>query len=167
MADSSVVATRRDGTITITDGAGSPSSYAVSFEVGDFSAAEPKADRVVIRDRGAIVGLRKGDDPVITFSFSVHMRSLTDSTADNLMDRLYNRGFHGGSPLTATGGDGFEQFLQTVAFEVDTSAVGSGKTYTATYAKCLMEVSSLSESADGNTIEVSGECYGGVTYAQS
>lgn len=165
MADSSVVATRRDGTITLTDGAAS--SYAVSFEVGDFSAAEPGADRVVIRDRGAIVGLRKGDDPVISFSFSVHMRSLTDSTADNLMDRLYNRGVHSGTPLTSTGGDGFEQFLQTVAFQVDTSAVGSGKIYTATYSKCYMEVSSLTEGADGNTIEVSGECYGGVSYAQS
>lgn len=165
MADSSVVATRRDGTITLTDGAAS--SYAVSFEVGDFSAAEPGADRVVIRDRGAIVGLRKGDDPVISFSFSVHMRSLTDTTADNLMDRLYNRGVHSGTPLTSTGGDGFEQFLQTVAFQVDTSAVGSGKIYTATYSKCYMEVSSLTEGADGNTIEVSGECYGGVTYAQS
>ena len=165
MADSSVVATRRDGKITITDGAAS--SYEVTFEVGDFSAAEPGADRVVIRDRGAIVGLRKGDDPVITFSFSVHMRSLTDTTADNLMDRLYNRGFHNGAPLTGTGGDGFEQFLQTVVFEADTSAVGSGKTYTATYSKCFMEVSSLSESADGNTIEVSGECYGGVAYAQT
>lgn len=165
MADSSVVATRRDGKITITDGAAS--SYEVTFEVGDFSAAEPGADRVVIRDRGAIVGLRKGDDPVLTFSFSVHMRSLTDTTADNLMDRLYNRGFHNGSPLTGTGGDGFEQFLQTVVFEADTSAVGSGKVYTATYSKCFMEVSSLSESADGNTIEVSGECYGGVAYAQT
>ena len=165
MADSSVVATRRDGTITLTDGAAS--SYAVSFEVGDFSAAEPGADRVVIRDRGAIVGLRKGDDPVISFSFSVHMRSLTDTTADNLMDRLYNRGVHSGTPLTSTGGDGFEQFLQTVAFQVDTSAVGSGKIYTATYSKCYMEISSLTEGADGNTIEVSGECYGGVTYAQS
>ena len=165
MADSSVVATRRDGKITITDGAAS--SYEVTFEVGDFSAAEPGADRVVIRDRGAIVGLRKGDDPVLTFSFSVHMRSLTDTTADNLMDRLYNRGFHNGAPLTGTGGDGFEQFLQTVVFEADTSAVGSGKVYTATYSKCFMEVSSLSESADGNTIEVSGECYGGVAYAQT
>lgn len=165
MADSSVVGTRRDGTITITDGAAS--SYTVSFEVGDFSASEPLADRVVIRDRGAIVGLRKGDDPVITFSFSVHMRSLTDTTADNLMDRIYNRGFNSGTPLTSTGGDGFEQFLQTVVFEVDTSAVGSGKVYTATYSKCLLEVTNLSESADGNTIEVSGECYAGVAYAQT
>lgn len=167
MADSTVVATRRDGTITLKDGAGTPSAYAVSFEVGDFSASEPGADRVVIRDRGAIVGLRKGDDPVISFSFSVHMRSLTDSTADNLMDRIYNRGFHSGSPLTSTGGDGYEQFLQTVEFQVDTSALGSGKTYTAIYAKCYLEVSSLSESADGNSIEVSGECYGGVTYTEA
>lgn len=165
MADSSVVGTSRDGTITITDGAAS--SYTVSFEVGDFSASEPGADRVVIRDRGAIVGLRKGDDPVINFSFSVHLRSLTDTTADNLMDRIYNRGFNGGSPLTGTGGDGFEQFLQTVVFKMDTSAVGSGKVYEATYAKCYMEVSGLTEGADGNTLEISGECYGGVTYSQT
>ena len=59
MADSTVVATRRDGTITLTDGAAS--SYTVSFEVGDFSYSEPKADRVVIRDRGAIVELRDRD----------------------------------------------------------------------------------------------------------
>lgn len=165
MADSSVVATRRDGKITITDGAGS--SYEVVFEVGDFASAEAGADRVVIRDRGAIVGLRKGDDPVLNISFSVHMRSLTDSSADNLMDRLYNRGYHTSSPLTTTGGDGFEQFLQTVIFEVNTSAVGSGKTYTATYSKVYLEVSNLSESADGNTIEVTGEVYGGVLYAQA
>lgn len=164
MADSSVVATRRDGKITITDGAAS--SYEVTFETGDFSASEPGADRVVIRDRGAIAGLRKGDDPVITFTFSVHMRSLTDTTADNLMDRLYNRGFHSGSPLTSTGGDGYEQFLQTVKFEVNTSSI-AGKVYSAQYAKCYLEVSGLSESADGNTIEVSGECYGGVTYSQT
>ena len=163
MADSIVVGTRRDGKITITDGAAS--SYEVTFEVGDFSASEPLADRVVIRDRGGIVGLRKGDDPVITFSFSAHMRSLTDTTADNLLDRIYNRGFNAGS-LTSTGTPGFEQFLQTVVFECDTSAL-AGKTYTASYDKCILEVTNLSESADGNTIEVSGECYGGVTYSQS
>ena len=69
--------------------------------------------------------------------------------------------------MTSTGGDGFEQFLQTVVFEVDTSAVGSGKVYTATYSKVYLEVSNLSESADGNTIEVTGEVYGGVVYAQT
>jgi hypothetical protein len=164
MADSLTVGTRRDGTITLKDGAAS--SYVVSFEVGDFASAEPGADRVVIRDRGAIVGLRKGDDPVLNISFSVHMRSLTDTTADNIMDRIYNRGFHAGSPLVSTGGDGFEQFLQTVEFKFDTSAVG-GKVYTATYSKVYLEVSNLSESADGNTIEVTGEVYGGVVYAQT
>lgn len=164
MADSTVVGTRRDGKITITDG--NASSYEVAFEVGDFSASEPLADRVVIRDRGAIVGLRKGDDPVITFSFSVHMRSLTDTTADNIMDRIYNRGIHAGTPLTSTGGDGFEQFLQTVVFECDTSGI-NGKVYTATYSKCILEVTGLSEAADGNTIQVSGECYAGVVYGQT
>ena len=63
--------------------------------------------------------------------------------------------------------DGFEQFLQTVVFEVDTQTLGSGKTYTATYSKVYLEVSNLSESADGNTIEVTGEVYGGVAYVQA
>lgn len=163
MSDSLVVATRRDGTITITDGGAS--SYVVSFEVGDFSFSEPKADRVVIRDRGAIVGLRQGDDPVLNFSFSVHMRSFTDTASDNLIDRLYNRGVHAGA-LASTGTAGFEQFLQSVEFKADTSGI-SGKTYKATFALCLLEMGSFSESADGDTIEITGECYGGVTYNQS
>ena len=165
MADSSIVATRRDGTIKIVDGAGSANEYTVVFETGDFSFSEPKADRVVIRDRGAIVGLRKGDDPVITGSFSVHLRSLTDTTADNLLDNIYNRGFHAGG-LTTTGTDGFEQFLENIVFTADTSAI-NGKIYTATFAKCLLEMGSMSESADGDTLEISFECYGGVTYAQT
>lgn len=165
MADSTIVATRRDGQIKIVDGAGTPNEYIVSFEAGDMSFAEPKADRVVIRDRGAIVGLRKGDDPVITGSFSVHLRSLTDSTADNILDNIYNRGFNAGG-LTSTGGDGYEQFLQNIVFTADTSAI-AGKVYTATFSKCLLEMGSMSESADGDTIEISFECYGGVTYAQT
>lgn len=164
MADSTVVATRRDGTIKIIDGAGTPNEYTVAFETGDFTFAEPKADRVVIRDRGAIVGLRKGDDPVITGSFSVHMRSLTDTTADNLLDNIYNRGFNGS--LVSTGGDGFEQFLQSIEFTADTSGI-AGKVYKATFAKCLIELGSMSESADGDTLSISFECYGGVTYAQT
>lgn len=164
MADSTVVATRRDGTIKIIDGDGIPNEYTVAFETGDFTFAEPKADRVVIRDRGAIVGLRKGDDPVITGSFSVHMRSLTDTTADNLLDNIYNRGFNGS--LVSTGGDGFEQFLQSIEFTADTSSI-AGKVYKATFAKCLIELGSMSESADGDTLSISFECYGGVTYAQT
>lgn len=163
MADSLVVATRRDGTIIITDGAAS--GYTVSFEVGDFSYSEPKADRVVIRDRGAIAGLRKGDDPVISFSFSVHLRSLTDTTADNILDRIYNRGFHAGA-LVSTGTDGFEQFLQTVEFKADTSSI-NGKSYSVVFAKCHLELGNMSESADGDTLEISGECYGGLTYTQT
>ena len=164
MADSLVVATRRDGTIQILDGASN--SYSVSFEAGDFSFSEPKADRVVIRDRGVIVGLREGDTPVITFSFSVHLRSLTDTTADNLIDNIYNRGFHTGAPLTSTGTTGFEQFLETVKFIADTSGIG-GNTQTVTFSKCLLEMGSMSESADGDSIEITGECYGGLTYAQT
>ena len=48
MAASSLVKTKRDGTITIIDGT-SPAAneFTVSFETGDFSYSEEKADRTV------------------------------------------------------------------------------------------------------------------------
>ena len=66
MAESTSVAVRRDGTIKIKDG--STNVYTVAYENGDFTYTEEKSDRVVIRDRGTIVGLRRADDPVLSFS---------------------------------------------------------------------------------------------------
>ena len=65
---------RRDGTIKLIDGAGSPVTLTVAYEDGNFTAdlLGADADRIVIRDRGTIVGLRQGDDQVGSISFSVH-----------------------------------------------------------------------------------------------
>ena len=76
MAESTVVKVRRDGTLTLSDGTGTPVTYTVAYENGDVSFdGGSKADRIVIRDRGTIVGLRKGDDPVPSLRFAVPMRS--------------------------------------------------------------------------------------------
>jgi|DEB0MinimDraft_3_1074331.scaffolds.fasta_scaffold33427_2 hypothetical protein len=166
MAASSLVKTKRDGTITIIDGTSpTPNEYTVSFEVGDFSYSEEKADRTVIRDRGAIVGLRAGDDPVITASFSVHLRDLHNTTADVLLDFLYNRGYASSTTSVAsTGGTGFEQYLVNIKFTIDANSVDSGEAVqSVTFAKCLC-VYSLSE-GDPDSLEISAECYGGLTFA--
>jgi hypothetical protein len=166
MAASSLVKTKRDGTITIIDGTSpTPNEYTVSFEVGDFSYSEEKADRTVIRDRGAIVGLRAGDDPVITASFSVHLRDLHNTTADVLLDFLYNRGYASSTTSVAsTGGTGFEQYLVNIKFTIDANSVDSGEAVqSVTFAKCLC-VYSLSE-GDPDSLEISAECYGGLTFS--
>ena len=84
MAESTVVAVPRDGTITITNG--DATVYTVAFENGDMSMNLDLAERIVIYDRGSIVGLRQGNDPVPSISFSVHLRELADSTEDTLLD---------------------------------------------------------------------------------
>ena len=84
MAESTVVAVPRDGTITIKNG--DATVYTVAYEAGDFSANLDKAERIVVYDRGTIVGLRSGNDPVPSISFSEHLRELADASEDTILD---------------------------------------------------------------------------------
>ena len=65
MSESTVVAVPRDGTISITNG--DATVYTVSFENGDMSMNLDLAERIVIYDRGTIVGLRSGMTPYPRF----------------------------------------------------------------------------------------------------
>ena len=159
MAISQVVGTRRDGKVTLKDSAAN--TLLLVFEAGDFSFSEPKADRVVIRDRGAISGLRKGDDPVGECAFSVHFSEFTNATATVLMDVCYHRG--NASTFVSVGGAGYEQFLVDIEFEADKITLGDSHVAKATLAKVLL-TASFSES-ESDTLEITGEVYGGITYA--
>tara|TARA_B100000902_G_scaffold399923_1_gene473670 strand:+ start:6477 stop:6959 length:483 start_codon:yes stop_codon:yes gene_type:complete len=158
MSESTVVAVPRDGTITITNG--DAVSYTVAYEAGDFNANFDKAERIVIYDRATIVGLRAGNDPIPSISFSVHLRELADNTEDTILDFVYKT--NNSSSATSTGGTGFEQFLVTVEFQADMSALGGSNTK-ATFQKVLLTASV----AEGNPTAVSftGEVYGSITRA--
>jgi hypothetical protein len=160
MAESTVVKVRRDGTITILDGAGSPLSYTVAYENGDLSYAEDKAGRIVIRDRGTIVGLRAGDDPVQSLSFSVHLRAFAiTATNATLIDVIQRTGAW--VAATSTGGTGFEQFLVTVKITVEGTDQGDSADHVATFAKVLLTYDV--KEGDPDTLNVKGEIYGGIT----
>lgn len=164
MARSTVVKVARDGLITLSDGAGTPLTHTVEYEEGDFSVSPEKAERVVLRDRGVIAGLRKGDDPVPTFSFSVYMRDFIDSADTTIIDVIEQT--NGASSWTSTGGTGFEQFLIDVAFSAEGTDHGDAGDHTVTMTKCHL-VWEFAEAKDGNKITVSGECYGTVTRAEA
>jgi len=78
MAESLVVRTKRDITITITDGS---DTYTVAYEPGDLNVDIPLYSVENFLDRGAFpaVGtkpsIRKGDDAPMTFSFSAYERN--------------------------------------------------------------------------------------------
>jgi hypothetical protein len=107
------------------------------------------------------VGLRQGNDPVPSISFSVHLRELADSTEDTLLDFIYKTG--NSAAATSTGGTGFEQFLCTVEFQANMSAL-SGSNTKVTFNKVLL----FASVAEGNpdTISVTGEVYGSIVRAE-
>ena len=158
MSESTVVAVPRDGTITITNG--DATVYTVAFENGDMSMNLDLAERIVIYDRGSIVGLRQGNDPVPTISFSVHLREFSRVSSDTLLDFIYQTG--NSSAATSTGGTGFEQFLCTVEFQANMSAI-SGSNTKVTFNKVLLFASVAEGTPD--TISVTGEVYGSIVRA--
>lgn len=162
MAISNVVKVRRDGQITLTSGGGSPVTLTVDYEDGNFSADRlgQEEDRIVIRDRGSIVGLRKGDDAVGTLSFSVHFREFTNGSANVLLDFI--NGNASGSALTSTGGSGFEQFLCNVTMTVEGTDHGDSADATAAFLDVFLSAD-FSE-GDPDVLNISGEVYGAVQF---
>ena len=157
MAISNVVKTSIDGKITITDGTGSQNTFTVDFEDGDFSFSDDKTERIVMRDRGSIVGLRKGDDAVASFSFSTYMRDFTDAAELTICDVIDKTG--AASSWTSTGGTGFEQYLLNVEIESEGTGHSDSGDHQLTLTKCFL-IWSFSEGKDGNKIDVTGEVYG-------
>jgi len=160
MAASVVPKIMRDGVITILDGAASPASYTVSYEDGDFSFGKDKDARIVVRDRGNIVGVRKGDSPVISGSFTVHQRDFTDGTSLTLVDMLDKTG--AASSHTSTGSGAFENFMVDFKLTIEGDDHGDSADGTATFSKCVASWSFTE--GQPNKISVSFECFGGITF---
>jgi len=160
MAESTIVKVRRDGEVQFVDGSGSPKSYTVSYENGNVSFGREKAERIVIRDRGAIVGSRKGDDPVLTITFDVHMRSFTTSAGTDLTicDVMDNTGNVATIPW-AKKSSAHEEWNLDLKFTVENTDHGGGADYVVTFSTCIFTWE-FSE-GDPNTISVTAECMAG------
>tara|TARA_R110000824_G_scaffold88655_4_gene217900 strand:- start:93 stop:560 length:468 start_codon:yes stop_codon:yes gene_type:complete len=150
----------RDGTLTVTSGGGSPVTYTVAYEDGDLSFSKDKDARIVIRDRGNIVGVRKGESPVLSGSFTVHQRDFTDGTALTLVDMLDKTGAASGH--TSTGSGAYENFMVDIKIQIEGTAHGDSADGSATFSKCVATWS-FSE-GQPNKISVSFECFGGITF---
>lgn len=160
MAESTVVKVAKDGTITITDGTGTPLTYTTSYEDGDFTFTDPKPERLVIRDRGTIAGLRTTNQQVGSLSFSVHMRNFANANSTTTLLDVINF-TNNWSSAVSTGGTGYEPNLVNITFTVEGTDLGDAADHTVTFTKVHLEADFAE--GDPNKINVTGEVYGTVT----
>ena len=94
MPESTIVKSKRDGSLTFSDNA-SANSYTVSFEAGDLSIAIPGPTVISPLDRGSLgdpPSLRYSDDAPITGSFTAYLRDLTDDGYSTLTEIILQTG---------------------------------------------------------------------------
>lgn len=141
MAESTVVRTKRDGIIVISDSGGAH-TYTVDYEPGDFAYTVPDTAVNLFLDRGGIQSppaIRKGDEEPMTGSFTVHMRDLGDTagteTYTTIMDLCHRySGGYADTNWTSTMGTSSDVLTVTIAYTIDGTAFGeSDKTVTFSY----------------------------------
>lgn len=164
MAYSTAPKVRRDGVIKLRDGTTpTPISLTVDYEEGNFSFEQTKSDRTIIRDRGTIKSVRRGDDQPITGSFTIYMRQFTSASAGSVLDFINKTGSYSGN-VSSSSAVSTDEYAINIVFEVDGNAVGDSDGDTlATFDTCIC-TASFSE-GDPNTITVSFECFNGVVYS--
>lgn len=164
MAYSTAPKVRRDGVIKLRDGTTpTPISLTVDYEEGNFSFEQTKSDRTIIRDRGTIKSVRRGDDQPITGSFTIYMRQFTSASAGSVLDFINKTGSYAAN-VSSSSAVSTDEYAINIIFEVDGDAVGDSDGDTlATFDTCIC-VASFSE-GDPNTITVSFECFNGLVYS--
>lgn len=145
MAESAWSAIRRDGTVTIL---GATRSYELTYEDGDVNIVESEQADVIIRHRGGITGLRRGDDEVGQITLTTDLRQFTDGTEDTIVDVLRGRNNWANESV---GGAGFEGHFTDAQFDIDKVALGETAIQRATYYTIRWRLTGI---ADGDPMKL-------------
>jgi len=158
MAISTIVKTKRDGTLTLAD-SGAAHSLTVAYEGGDFSLTVPGPTILSVLDRGAFTSpptLRKGDDQPCTWTFTAYLRDLSDAAYATLEQILCNAGYFA-SDWISRGGANADVKTVLCTWTIEGIAHGDSAAHT-----CVLDYSFITGSlAEGDpaTVSVSGTSY--------
>lgn len=161
MADKNFPAIPKDGTITIYDGAGSPLSYEVTYEDGDFSApemAEGFEEIVEFEDRGTVYAARKTGRKSQDFSFSCHaIRFARDASGSNtqILDVILK--LNAWSAATSTAATYSDAHMVKLVFKSERSDLGETNDSTITLKFCHLRAG-FQEGVPGK-FSISGRAY--------
>lgn len=135
MAESTVIRTKRDGVIVISDNGG-VNTYTVAYEPGNFNYSAPMHGILQPLDRGELVNPRRQDAQPVTGGFGVHLRDIGSGADITLPDICEWRGWWGSNAVSTLNNS---SDLNTVdlAWTVDGSVAGESDK-TATFAKTAL-----------------------------
>jgi len=154
MAEQTIIHTKRDGILTISDD-GDTNTYTVAYEAGDLSVTRPGSAEILILDRGvigSIPSLRAGDEAPITFTFTAYLREVSNDTEAVLTDISEPWGGYVAANWVSTLA-GSDKKTVTVRYTIDGSALGiADKTIRFDY--CVLKAS-FSE-GDPSSVSISG-----------
>lgn len=159
MPESTVVKTKRDVTITLSD-SGSAHTYTISYEPGDFAVDIPINDVLNFLDRGAmpaVPSVRKGDDQPITGSFTVQEREIGSAAFVALYD-IINRpaGAWATTNWVSTIGTASDEVTYSITMTISGAALGgTDKSWVLPY--CVIRMSRAD--GDPNTASISFTSY--------
>ena len=169
MAYSTVPKVRRDGVIQLIDGTGVPVTLDIAYEEGNFTFDKPgggdsPAAQTIVRDRGVISTVRKGDDEPITGSFSAFFRQFTDaSEAGSVLDFITKAGNYSANISTGTTGAPYvEHYAINIKYEAEGTDFGDDADHSATLAKSVCTFSFAE--GDPSAFTINFTCYGGVSF---
>lgn len=158
MPISSIVKTKRDGTLLIADNGG-VHSLTVAFSAGDFNLTIPGPTVNNFLDRGQITSppsIRYGDDAPMTFSFTGYLRDLSDATFATLEEIIMQSGFVGTTWVSTMGATG-EVFALSLTWTIAGIAHGDAANHVITLPYSVF-TGSLAE-GDPSNISISGTSF--------
>jgi|TARA_R110000824_G_scaffold397587_1_gene600615 hypothetical protein len=158
MAISTIVKTKRDGSLTFTD-KDAGSSFTVSYEAGDLSISIPGAGANNYLDRGqitAVPSVRYSDDQPITGSFTAYLRDMSDGSYETLMEIMCQTG-HIGSTWVSTLGTTAEVFTVKLTWTVEGTDHGDSADHVCAMDHCYV-TGSVSE-GDPDTLSINFTSY--------
>lgn len=158
MAFAGAPITPTDGTLVISDGAGSPLTCTIQYEDGNFSLTgmnQGAMDTVVFMDRGRPYAIRKEKNRPIPFSFTAHALSMVGDPGS----ACFKKGTWASATSTLpTANGGSEVFCVKLVYTAERTDFGASTDSTATFLICRITDVDFAEGMP-STFTIKGEAY--------
>ena len=165
MAASLVVKHLYDGSISATDGTGTPVSLVIPFTTGDLSISGLSATQnatVAYESRGVLTAVRKAARTYPSGSFSFQVADYSDAVDQTAIDYFLKANSYSANISTLAAGADADVYTVDLVFTVEGTDLGDTADHTVTLTDCdvTMDVSE----GEPNSASISFTCYGAVVF---